>query len=543
MLYSILQGLLITTTSWVLWRIIRPYVFKSTLRNIPGPSPSSFWRGNLPELEDRDGWGFQDAIDKAGQSVVRLTGMFHKQCLYVFDPKALHHIVLKDQDIYQRSPWSIASVRLTFGPGVLGVLGDSHRRQRKMLNPVFSGNHMRHMTPLFYKTAYRLCKAISNQLEAPDGAEVDMLDWMGRTALEIVGQGGLGYSFDPLVANTHNSFGEALKAFLPTAGQCLNYRMLAHHLSKLGPASLRGKIVELLPDPNLRALKNIVDVMHMRSIEILEDKRRALREGDAAVEEQIGEGKDIMSILLRANMSTSEEDKLSEEELIAQMSTLVFAATDTTSNALSRTLDLLAKHPDVQEKLRTELLEAGQGQDISYDQLVDLPYLDAVCRETLRLYPPASFTSRETQKDAVMPLSEPIQGVDGTMISEIVIPKKTMVIVGIRSCNRNRRIWGDDALEWKPERWLDSLPSAVKEAKVPGVYANLMTFLGGGNSCIGFKFSQLEMKVMLTVLLSSFKFMPSGKDIHWNLAGVSYPTIGREGRKPAMPLHVQHLRG
>ena len=65
----------------------------------------------------------------------------------------------------------------------------------------------------------------------------------------------------------------------------------------------------------------------------------------------------------------------------------MFAATDTTSNALARTLDLLVQHPDVQEKLRAELIEASSaaGGDIPYDQLVDLPYLDAVCRETLRL--------------------------------------------------------------------------------------------------------------------------------------------------------------
>ncbi|KAJ3548745.1 hypothetical protein NM688_g5260 [Phlebia brevispora] len=122
MLHFILQGLLITSTSWVLWRIIRPYISKSTLRNIPGPSPSSFWRGNLPELFDRHGWDFQDTIDKDGQAVVRFTGMFRKQCLYVFDPKALHHIVLKDHDV-QRPPWFTAAIRLTFGPGVLGVLG------------------------------------------------------------------------------------------------------------------------------------------------------------------------------------------------------------------------------------------------------------------------------------------------------------------------------------------------------------------------------------------------------------------------------------
>ena len=72
-----------------------------------------------------------------------------------------------------------------------------------------------------------------------------------------------------------------------------------------------------------------------------------------------------------------------------------------------------------------------------------------------------------------MPLSEPIVGRDGTMISEIPVPKDTTVIVGIRACNRNKTIWGDDALEWKPERWLQGLPDSVGKAHVPGIYANL----------------------------------------------------------------------
>ena len=64
----------------------------------------------------------------------------------------------------------------------------------------------------------------------------------------------------------------------------------------------------------------------------------------------------------------------------------MFAATDTTSNALSRILQLIAEHPDVQDKLRAELIEASpDGEDIPYDDLVALPYMDAVCRETLRL--------------------------------------------------------------------------------------------------------------------------------------------------------------
>ena len=105
-------------------------------------------------------------------------------------------------------------------------------------------------------------------------------------------------------------------------------------------------------------------------------------------------------------MSAAEQDRLPEEELLGQMSyvsvsptsrihqnnialsfrTFIQAAMDTTSNALAMTLYLLAEHSEVQDKLRQEILEASKGEDIGYDTLVSLPYLDAVCRETLRLY-------------------------------------------------------------------------------------------------------------------------------------------------------------
>ena len=73
----------------------------------------------------------------------------------------------------------------------------------------------------------------------------------------------------------------------------------------------------------------------------------------------------------------------------------------------------------------------------------------------------------------VMPLSEPMRGVDGSMMHEILVPKDTMVVVAIHSANRSKAIWGEDAFEWKPERWLSPLPTSVTEAKVPGVYSHL----------------------------------------------------------------------
>ena len=114
---------------------------------------------------------------------------------------------------------------------------------------------------------------------------------------------------------------------------------------------------------------------------------------------------------VRENMNADAADRLPEQEIIAQITyvflsalwahdnyrllsnlnicrTFTFAGTDTTSNAVARILHLLCLHPEVQDKLRTELLEArsrNDGHDLEYDELVNLPYLDAVCRETLRL--------------------------------------------------------------------------------------------------------------------------------------------------------------
>ncbi|PSS34169.1 hypothetical protein PHLCEN_2v1786 [Hermanssonia centrifuga] len=280
------------------------------------------------------------------------------------------------------------------------------------------------------------------------------------------------------------------------------------------------------------------------SKELFALRKAAFAKGDKAVLEQVGEGKDIMSILLNANMHSTESDRLTDEELVAQMSTMLFAGTDTTSNALARTLHLLSMHPDVQERLRDEIIQAADtyGQDIPYEQLFELPFLDAVCRETLRVDMPLNFIVRETVGDSVLPLHQAITGIDGTPIHEIAVPKGTMVLVALAACNRSRAVWGEDALEWKPERWLSALPETVGQARVPGVYSNLMTFSGGGRSCIGFRFSQLEMKVVLAVLLQHFRFSLTDKKIVWNFSGIHFPSMHTDGTTPSLILKVQPLR-
>ncbi|KAI0328038.1 cytochrome P450 [Cubamyces sp. BRFM 1775] len=538
MLSLLLQGTIVYGIAWCLWRCFRQVFVKSPLDNIPGPPSEGFIYGNLRQLLYRHGWPMYDHLLNSYKGIAKLSAPFGHPMLYVFDPVALHSIILKEQHIYEEATWFIKSNQTVFGSGLLATLGNHHRKQRKLLNPCFSIAHMRRMIPIFTDIGHKLQKGIEVCVSGHEGStEVDMLSWMGRTALELIGQAGLGYSFDPLVEESADEFAIAIKMLQPALSQVNFIRRFLPYIPEWGSPWLRRKLVEIIPHEGIQRVRRISDTLHERSVAIYQERKRALELGEEALSHKLGQGHDLMSILLRANMEASEEDRLPEEELIGQVSTFIFAAMDTTSNALSMILSLLAQHPHVQHKLRKEILEAAQGEDLDYDALVSLPYLDAVCRETLRLHTPIGMVFRETRQATVLPLSEPITGVDGTQIGEIVVPKDTTLLVGILACNRNKAIWGEDAMEWKPERWLSPLPDTVMEAKVPGIYSHLMTFLGGGRSCIGFKFSQLEMKVVLSLLLMKFTFAPSDKPIVWNIAGIRYPTVGNE-TTPSLPMKV-----
>ncbi|KAF8659050.1 hypothetical protein AX16_001922 [Volvariella volvacea WC 439] len=538
-----------------IWVRIRKRLYPTDIENLPGPKPASFIAGNLPQIVGREGIDYQKIWAEEYGPVMVLAAVFGKKMVYVADPLAMHHIVVKDQYVYEETTTFLGSNKIVFGESLLSSLGEQHKRQRKMLNPVFSTAHIRQMAGIFVSVADRLCDAISAKTEQGPREEslrsfriIDILDWLSRTALELIGQSGLGYSFDPLVeGQSPHPYGASIKNLIPANLKLIVPRILIlPWAERIGTPRFRRSIVDILPWKSLHALRDIIDTMHATSVEIVQQKKKALAEGDDAVMRQVGQGKDIISILLRANMEANDEDKLTDDEVLGQLSSLTFAATDTTSSAISRILHLLAEHPEAQERLRNEVIRLGQEKsELTYDNLESLPYLDAVCRETLRLCPPLSAVLRTARKDMILPLSKPVKGKDGRMMKELHIPKNTDVIVAIRASNRNPAIWGSDAYEWKPERWLSPLPEELSQARIPGIYSHLMTFIGGGRACIGFKFAQLEMKVVLAMLIERFKFETvEGKDILWTIGGISTPYVRGDPTEqgPKLPMRITLIR-
>lgn len=176
---------------------------------------------------------------------------------------------------------------------------------------------------------------------------------------------------------------------------------------------------------------------------------------------------DILSLLVRSNDFT-------DHELAEQTLTMMAAGHETTSSALSWCAYLLSKHPDMQTKVRDEIREAlpspDSGTAITADMIDKLPWLNAVCLETVRLYPTVPVTARDVIKDT------PLMG--------RMVPKGTAVILSPWAINRSEHFWGKDAGEFRPERWINDDGSTNKNGGSSSNYAQL-TFLHGPRSCIG----------------------------------------------------------
>ncbi|KAH8114780.1 cytochrome P450 [Phellopilus nigrolimitatus] len=530
---------------YVLWRVLCFFVVKTPLWNIPGPPRASSWlKGHFFHLFNKDGWVFHRELYTKYGGAVRLNMLFGDEQLYVYDPLALNHILIKEPYVFEETDTFLASFGIVFGTSLLSTLGDEHRKQRKMLNPVFSLKHMRDLLPIFHPIAHKLQTVLEREV-SKEREHIDVMKWMSRAALEYIGQGGLGYSFDALNDKETDKYSEAMKTYAPL---CFRLRYLFSflpYIMKLGPSTFRRWVLDLVnsissPNP-VKELTELTDTIEQCSRGILVGKKHALEEGDEVVEKQVGMGKDILSVLLKAR-AKGEGEGISESDLLGHMSTFILAGHDTSTAAISCALHILSQHPDAQSRLREEVMTArGErgGDDLDYDTLMGLPFLDAVCRETMRVFPPVTQLDRITKKETVLPLAWPLMSSDGEAeISQIPLKKNTTVIISILGANRSKAIWGDDAEEWKPERWVGRSPESVAKARLPGVYSQMMTFLGGGRACIGFKFAEMEMKLVLAALLEKFVFAP-GPEIYWEMGQLYQPVIkGSDDRTPRLPLKV-----
>ncbi|KZS96665.1 cytochrome P450, partial [Sistotremastrum niveocremeum HHB9708] len=468
----------------------------SHLRDLPGPKPKSLIWGSFKEINDA-GPGELHAkwVEEYGPTM-SYKGVLNSGRFYTHDTRAVSY-VLSHTDIFRKPEQIQFVLGRILGKGVLFAEGEDHKHQRRMLNPAFSNQHIRELTEVFFTKALELrdtwhtqvlesaestdSSTLSSSPTGPASININAVPWLSRVTLDIIGLAGFDYAFN--ATNPEGMDDGLQKAFKTAFGGVARFD--AWGLLVAWFPALRK-----IPTKRERDIRQAQATMRRIGKKLIADKKKAILESigkDGKVEEKSVEGKDILSILIRANMATDlpESARLSEEDVLAQVPTFIVAGHETTATATTWFLYAMTQHPAVQSKLRAELRTVDTDTP-SMDVLNALPYLDGVVRETLRYFSIVPSTLRIAAEDCAIPLKNPVVDRHGRTLTEVRLKKGEGVNVPIIALNKSKEIWGKDAAEYRPERW-EKVPEIAHE--VPGVWGDLMTFIGGPRSCIGYKFS------------------------------------------------------
>ncbi|KAH9936872.1 cytochrome P450 [Epithele typhae] len=422
------------------------------------------------------------------------------------DPKAVAHFYAAETWTYVQTKLARVAIEGLFGRGLLWAEGESHKRQRKAISPAFSNVAIKRMTAIFYDSVYKLKTAWDNQLAGADAAVIDVEAWMNHVSLDSIGIAGFSHDFRSLdgqrsdIAEVFDAMGRVKPSVLSA---------LVIFFGNVFP------VLWKLPTEMRRLQRKMNRSMEQIAVVLLENTRRELRGlGETGKEE-----KSIIGLLIKAEDQEASLP-MSQEEIMAQ-ALLILAGYETTSISLTWALIELCRKPEMQARLRDELRAQFPNSDPSWDQLMNgagLHYLDAVVHEILRLHAPLAVTNRVAAKDDVIPLSQPIRTKHGELVDAIAICAGQEVGIPIGYMNTALALWGPDAREFKPERWLlpgDGAKGGEKEQEHAGLprraqeiqgHRHLLTFVDGQRMCLGRGFALAEFKAVLGVLIKNYTF-------------------------------------
>lgn len=450
----------------------------SPLRGLPQPSGASFFMGHgpfiwkLPSGEPARQW--IDTVPNDG--LIRYTNWFNMERVMPTNPKTLAEVLTQKNYEFIKPGHFLTALGRILGIGVLLAEGDEHKMQRKNLMPAFAYRHIKDLCPLFWTKSLEMVEGISAALQKPsEDSEkpsniIEAGDWSSRATLDIIGLAGMGQDFGAL-ADPKNKLSETYRSVFnpPKSARLLQFvgMFLPHWLLRALPIKRNGE---------LEAASALIKQTCRDSIVL---KKAALEKGERTEV-------DILSVAL-------ESGGFSDENLVSQMMTFLAAGHETTSSAFTWTLYYLCKYPEVQAKLREEIYEKlpsprKSGSPVTATELDNLHYTHAVCNEVLRIMPPVALTMRVAAHDACT-------------LNGQHIPKGTIVVIAPYAVNASTQLWGPDAHEFKPERWM--APGQAGKGGADSNYS-FLTFLHGPRSCIGQAFSKSELTALLAAFIGRF---------------------------------------
>ena len=335
--------------------------------------------------------------------------------------------------------------------------------------PAFNFRHIKELYPIFWSKSQEMVTCIEAQLkkQSPDN-EIEVGEWISRATLDIIGVAGMGQDFNSLAdPNTE-----------------LN-KVYRHIFQPSRSAQILGLLQFFIPMAILRMLpikRN--DDIYAASRLARETSRQLIQKKRIQLEKKEALHPDIISVALESGAFT-------EDQLVDNMMTFLAAGHETTASAFTWAVYLMCQKPEVQKRLREVIHSSisSLSDTMDHTKLDGIEYLHAVCNEVLRIYAPVPITLRDTARDT-------------TILGQFV-PKGTKVIIAPWAINHNKQLWGDDAEEFNPDRWM--APGQANSGGAVSNYANL-TFLHGPRSCIGQRFAIAELACLIAAFVGKYEF-------------------------------------
>ena len=390
-------------------------------------------------------WNFEHLIGSSRSVLGHVT--------MVSAPEGIKHVMVDNAANYVKDRLQRRVLTPGLGDGLLTAEGEAWRRARRTLAPIFAPRSVASFTQAMRDKAQAMVARLGVQ---PDGARVDVTGAMTRLTFEIL----TATLFSDAIATSADAFAQMFTIYFDSIGKIspLDILNAPDWIPRLGKLQARPAIAFFEGQ-----VKRIVA------------GRRALIASGAHVP------RDLLTLLLEAADPETGQG-LSEAEVGANIVTFIGAGHETTANALQWTLFLLSKHPDIRAAAEAEA-DAADLFPLA-DWLEKLPLLRAVLDESMRLYPPvASLTRSALADDEVMGHH---------------IPKGSMVVMSPWVVHRHKKLWSEPDF-FRPERFMPGKRETIDRfAYLP--------FGTGPRICIGQRFAQYEMVIVLATVLRSLRF-------------------------------------
>ncbi|OWM65488.1 cytochrome P450 94B3-like [Punica granatum] len=440
---------------------------------------------------------YTDLLSESATNTIVIRRLGARRTIVTANPENIEHLLKTNFANYPKGKPFTDILGDFLGRGIFNADGDLWHAQRKVASHEFSTKSLREFVVRTLESEFknRLLPLLEESAESR--RILDLQDILGRFAFDTVCQISLGT--DPHCLDLSRPVPPLVMAFNHASKICA--------MRGMAPVFLVWQIKCALNIGSERELAEAVRVVHTAVSEIIRSKRISL-EQDREKSSQSSRDGDLLTRLLVAGH---------DQEMVRDMViSFIMAGRDTTSSAMTWLFWLLADHPRVEKMISSELsslldIKKGGRATLDFEVLKEMKFLKACLCESMRLYPPVAWDSKHAAAGDVLP--------DGTSVR-----KGDRVTYFPYGMGRMKNLWGEDRLEFKPERWFDGLKMNEMKAVSPFRYP---VFQAGPRVCLGKEMAFIQMKYVVASILSRFDIRP----------------VDSENRPVFVPLLTAHMAG